>query len=675
MQKYFLTEARKHLHALHHKKRRKRIVTALSVMVVLCTAYALMLPAITMENQNNPGNQTGNQTIDAKYSCQLTEHIHSPSCYQPTDASHESESPPAVDKSDEPIRGELICGLHEHTDDCLQVITTLICGFPEQPETPESENPESDDTYESDETLESEVLKSEVIESEEADRHQHNDTCWQTTSELICGITDEHRHTDECYEWLTPLCGMTEHTHNDSCKVPASADESTKNESTENNPTENKPADEPITDSAHREFTADELALIDNIIAMIAALPDEMPDDIPDENTPKDNTEYDAATDENNESNRNDENNKSENNQNNEDLKNSVTAAYDSYSELAPELQAMVTNSQKLLALVRLHASDLLSQPAADEQPQTNQTDAQTEALRVTPELPPDADPSIAHYFQVLQAGDPEKLYIGANIAYDILDSDGNKIDSDTTDENGIFALLYGYTAIFYDIPDEPNTYIIQELTNTPVPANTLTINSVEIPIKLEIIDKYADSDDDTDNGKTYEYTIRLEQVTDQTGVTPSNPSFVKNLSFTVNTGKNATNGKFTLDYSSDYSSGYSSIDADAEFPAYRYYKITAVPPTGSGGITSAVLDKTVYVAEVTLTKTAENTVTAALGNIYKLNSDTGTELAPAEEITFTNQLLRYELPDTGGTGTLPFTLSGLLCLSTALVLLCRRNC
>lgn len=640
MQKYFLTEARKHIRALHHKKRRKKIITALSVMVVLCTAYALMLPAVTMENQNDSENQAADGTETTVYSCQLTEHTHSPACYQPQNETYESESPPESvesDKSDSPIRGDLICNLHEHTDSCQQIITTLICGFPEQQE--QSKQPENSEEPENPEATE---------------QHQHTDTCWQTTTELTCGVTDEHRHTDDCYEWLTPLCGMAEHTHNDSCKVPAATNKSTENKSTENNATENESA----SNIENREFTADELTLIDNVIALIAALPDDIPEDIPDDNAENGETD---RTDGTNETDGTDKNNS--------DIRNSVTAAYSSYSELAPELQAMVTNSQKLLALVRLYTDTSLSQPATDEQPQPTETPTATPIppLKLTPELPPDADPSVAHYFQALRADNPKELYIGANIAYDILDSDGNKIDRDFTDENGIFTLLPGYTAVFNDIPSEPDAYIIQELTNTPVPTNTLSINSVQIPVSLTLQNTVTNDD------KTFQYTVSLEQVTDQTGATLSTPSFTRNLTLTIDSGKSEATGNFTLDYSSIDA----NIDADTEFPAVCYYKITMVPPTTNGGITSAVLDKTVYVAEVTFTKATEsdvNTVTAALGSKYKISSDTGTELTPADNITFTNKLLRYELPDTGGTGTLPFALPGLICLATALVLLCRRK-
>ena len=44
------------------------VVTCIAAVVVFCTTYALILPAITMETQG--------------FTCGLTEHSHSQDCYQ-----------------------------------------------------------------------------------------------------------------------------------------------------------------------------------------------------------------------------------------------------------------------------------------------------------------------------------------------------------------------------------------------------------------------------------------------------------------------------------------------------------------------------------------------------------------------------------------------------------------
>lgn len=56
-------------YSIQHRRRiRKRIVAALACIVVFCTTYALILPAVTMEN----------------YACGMTEHTHTEACYTET---------------------------------------------------------------------------------------------------------------------------------------------------------------------------------------------------------------------------------------------------------------------------------------------------------------------------------------------------------------------------------------------------------------------------------------------------------------------------------------------------------------------------------------------------------------------------------------------------------------
>lgn len=68
--------------------------------------------------------------------------------------------------------------------------------------------------------------------------------------------------------------------------------------------------------------------------------------------------------------------------------------------------------------------------------------------------------------FQVLKENE-EGLFIGPNTLYDIKDSQGNIIGSGKTDENGIFTLKAGQTAIFNDIPENSGRYFVRELLNT----------------------------------------------------------------------------------------------------------------------------------------------------------------------------------------------------------------
>ena len=113
------------------KKKWRRVVTVLSCIVVFCTTYALILPALTMTQQTFCGIEAhthepdscyervlicGQETADGAASEQ-TAHVHTDACYQEAQ--------------------QLICGLaegegaHLHTADCFDEAGTLICGLDE----------------------------------------------------------------------------------------------------------------------------------------------------------------------------------------------------------------------------------------------------------------------------------------------------------------------------------------------------------------------------------------------------------------------------------------------------------------------------------------------------------------------------------------------------------------
>ena len=150
----------------HRRKRRwHQIVTGLACVVVFCTVYALILPAITLENQD----------------CPLPEHTHTPDCYtQVTSAA----------------RQELICLLeetegHAHTDACYDETGELVCQL------------------------------------EESEGHVHTDACYALVEEpvdtelLTCTIPEDenHTHTALCYGTWELTCGMEDHEHTQVCRT------------------------------------------------------------------------------------------------------------------------------------------------------------------------------------------------------------------------------------------------------------------------------------------------------------------------------------------------------------------------------------------------------------------------------------------------------------------------
>lgn len=186
------------------KQRWYKIMLILSSIVVFCTTYALILPAITLEKQ-----------------CELPEHVHDQSCYSQPEI---SESHQHTDACYTKERGELICGLHEHTEECWTDEISFICGMEEGQEI-------------------SKTIDDENISEDQTDNltiHHHTEECCQITKKLICGIESEHHHSEECYLWEKVLscgleetsnenlgseqvliCGMEEHVHTETCHLSA----------------------------------------------------------------------------------------------------------------------------------------------------------------------------------------------------------------------------------------------------------------------------------------------------------------------------------------------------------------------------------------------------------------------------------------------------------------------
>lgn len=172
-----------------HRRNRiwKKLVTALGCLVVFCTTYAMILPAITMERE----------TV-----CGLSEHVHTDSCYSRQ-------------------RGALICTLaesegHTHTDACKGTKRVLSCT------TPESDgHTHGEGCYDAEGVL--------TCTQPETQGHHHSDSCYRTEEVFVCGKAGSvpHHHADECYAWETvATCGIQEHTHTDSC-YPAKPAETT----------------------------------------------------------------------------------------------------------------------------------------------------------------------------------------------------------------------------------------------------------------------------------------------------------------------------------------------------------------------------------------------------------------------------------------------------------------
>ena len=222
MKKDALQGAEKYTKAHQRKKRWYRVVTGLACVVVFCTVYALILPAITME----------------KGACEIPEHTHSEACYTQVTSATRTEPVCTIeslnlhqhDDTCYDSEGNLTCGyadfvVHQHDSACYDENGNLWCPLPEI-EThehtgscyavPETDAPEvhthTDDCYT--------VERGELICTESTEpAHVHTDDCYTETSALVC--EEDHEHTERCYETTRELtCGDTEepvHQHTDQC--------------------------------------------------------------------------------------------------------------------------------------------------------------------------------------------------------------------------------------------------------------------------------------------------------------------------------------------------------------------------------------------------------------------------------------------------------------------------
>ena len=229
MKKDALQGAEKYTKAHQRKKRWYRVVTGLACVVVFCTVYALILPAITME----------------KGACEIPEHTHSEACYTQVTSATRTEPVCTIeslnlhqhDDTCYDSEGNLTCGyadfvVHQHDSACYDENGNLWCPLPEI-EThehtgscyavPETDAPEvhthTDDCYtvERGELICTESTESAHVHTDDRytetsalvceEDHEHTESCYETTRELTCGHTEEpaHQHTDQCYEQIKTL--------------------------------------------------------------------------------------------------------------------------------------------------------------------------------------------------------------------------------------------------------------------------------------------------------------------------------------------------------------------------------------------------------------------------------------------------------------------------------------
>ena len=206
----------------NHRKNRiwKTAVMVLSSIVVFCTTYALILPAITMSRE----------TI-----CGIEEHIHTEKCYQeqetvpqtvlvcsPEHARLHTHTETCYDDSGRSICGYADFVLHTHDEGCYDNSGVLVCGLPEIEAHTHDEScyapPHSHDA--SCYSLQKGAL---ICTTPEGETHAHTDACFASQQNLVCSLEEipAHHHTADCYVETSVLAcsleGEPDHVHDEAC--------------------------------------------------------------------------------------------------------------------------------------------------------------------------------------------------------------------------------------------------------------------------------------------------------------------------------------------------------------------------------------------------------------------------------------------------------------------------
>lgn len=254
----------------------RKLVSILACVVVFCTTYALILPAITLEeapvcgkpehthrgacytqvtscvreelaclpehlnlHQHTAGcfdengvpvcgyanfvvhtHDTSCYEADGNLRCPLPEvqaHTHSESCYaQPVPAETHTHTEAFYTIE----RGELICGqmeaiLHTHDASCFDASGSLICG-----KTQVLEHTHNQDCFQTvKEPVDTKALTCTVPEGEGAHTHSVEAKCYDENGALICRLKESsgHQHGPLCYGAWELTCTLEEHTHTGAC--------------------------------------------------------------------------------------------------------------------------------------------------------------------------------------------------------------------------------------------------------------------------------------------------------------------------------------------------------------------------------------------------------------------------------------------------------------------------
>lgn len=206
----------------HRQKVWHKVVGALGCLVVFCTTYALILPALTMEKEAF---------------CGVEEHTHESACYAPVSASRQpicTAESLGIHQHSAGCRaadGSIVCGqadfiAHIHSDECFLEDGTLWCPLEEVTTHTHGEGCYAplDPGHTHTEACYTQQQGALVCTEPEVPGHTHGSTCYLLVpGELVCSLPENeaHTHTETCYATIQQLtCTLPEqpgHAHGDDC--------------------------------------------------------------------------------------------------------------------------------------------------------------------------------------------------------------------------------------------------------------------------------------------------------------------------------------------------------------------------------------------------------------------------------------------------------------------------
>ena len=253
MRKILLKEAEKYVKQNSRQRVWRKFVRVMACIVVFCTTYALILPAVTLEKEQ----------------CGLSEHTHSESCYEKVDpepivslaCTYESLGVHVHTSDCYDSDNNLLCGqadylIHAHNADCVDDSGTIVCQIPEvyahehteacyevrpAPTVEPAAEDATTETTETQETTEQEIelvctepvaqvhvhTEDCFVETEAQDdpltctleeNHVHGEGCYDASGALICAEEENHTHSAICYGTWQLVCTLKEHTHDQVCQ-------------------------------------------------------------------------------------------------------------------------------------------------------------------------------------------------------------------------------------------------------------------------------------------------------------------------------------------------------------------------------------------------------------------------------------------------------------------------